>query len=188
MTVRANPTDLLIAPPSIPDARFRNSVIMLTHTTDQGSFGLCVNRPLEHTIQDLMLTVDVIIDPEVNWPLYWGGPVSPTTVWMLHSSDWYLEEATQEIDHQWSMTSNIRMFELLAQGDIPQQFRIVCGYCAWAADQLERELEGLDPWQSKHSWLVANNLGPEWLFEQPVEELWSNSTTVSAHQAVASWL
>jgi hypothetical protein len=36
--------------------------------------------------------------------------------------------------------------------------------------------------------LTAQNLGPEWLFEQPVDELWSNVITLSSHQAVDSWL
>ena len=188
MTTVAQATDLLIAPPGIPDSRFKERVLMLTHHHDQGSFALCVNHELDYTLQDLMAKVDVDMDCEVNFPLYWGGPVSSSTIWMLHSADWHLDDCTVNIDQDWSMTSNIEMFKLLAQQDFPRYFRIMCGYCSWNADQLNRELEGLPPWRKDHSWLVARNLGPEWLFEQPVENLWGSATTLSSHQAVDSWL
>ncbi len=188
MTFRAQPTDLLIAPPGIPDERFAKTVLMLTHHHDQGSSALCVNREINYTLQDLIARMDQPLDCELNFPLYWGGPVSPSTIWMLHSAEWSLDDHTVNIDQDWSMTSNLRMFELIAQQDFPRYFRIMCGYCAWGQDQLTRELEGQAPWKREHSWLVARNLGPEWLFEQPVEDLWSNATTVSAHQAVDSWL
>jgi putative AlgH/UPF0301 family transcriptional regulator len=80
-----NSTDLLIAPPAIPDQRFRKAVIMLTHDTQQGSFALCVNKPTNHTLQDILDDND--IDANLNFPLYWGGPVSQGTVWMLHDSE-----------------------------------------------------------------------------------------------------
>jgi putative AlgH/UPF0301 family transcriptional regulator len=107
---------------------------------------------------------------------------------MLHSSEWEIEGVTVPIDDQWSMTSNMGMFHHIADGDYPQQFRIMYGYCSWARDQLVGELEGKSPWKKEHSWLVAHNLGPEWLFEQPIEDLWTNATTLCSHQAVDSWL
>jgi len=192
--ITAHSTDLLIAPPNIPDSRFRNTVLMLTHSHDQGTFALCVNRSSQYTVQDLItqasleLEVDLELDCDLHFPLYWGGPVSPSTIWMLHSSEWQIEGVTILINDQWSMTSNIRMFHHLADGDLPQEFRIMYGYCSWAPGQLESELMGAAPWRPEHSWLVARNLGPEWLFNQPVEEIWENSTTLSAHQAVDSWL
>lgn len=86
------------------------------------------------------------------------------------------------------MTSNIDMFKHLAEGDCPKHFRLMIGYCSWSRGQLEAEIAGNPPWNKGHSWLVAKNLGPEWLFEQPVDLLWENATTLSAHQAVDSWL
>ena len=47
-------TDLLIAPPTIPDPRFRKAVLMLTHDHNGGSFALCLNKPTEHTLQDIL--------------------------------------------------------------------------------------------------------------------------------------
>lgn len=167
---------------------------MLTHSHSAGSFALCVNKPTKYTVQDLIeqatfeLDIDIDMDCELQFPLYWGGPVSPSTIWMLHSSDWTLTDTTVEINEQWSMTSNINMFYHLADGDMPREFRIMYGYCSWAPGQLECELAGREPWRPEHAWLVARNLGPEWLFNQASEDLWENATTLSAHQAVDSWL
>lgn len=185
--ITVNPTDLLIAPPTIPDPRFRNTVLMLTHDHDAGSFALCVNRPTEHTLKELLIETGMDHECSLDFPLYWGGPVSPNTIWMLHSSEWSTE-GTVGLTDEWSMSSNIKMFRRLSDGDCPKHFRVVFGYCSWAPRQLECELEGMGPWRKEHSWLVAQNLGPEWLFEQPVDDLWSSVVTLSSHQAVDSWL
>lgn len=178
-------SDLLIAPPNIPDPRFRKSVLMLTHDHRSGSFALCINKPSKFTLDQVLAELD--LDYNLNFPLYWGGPVNAGTVWMLHSTDWECEH-TVAVTTDWAMTSHISMFSHLADGDYPEHFRIFMGYCSWSPGQLANELAGSPPWSHNNSWLVANNLGPEWLFEQPVELLWENATTLSAHQAVDSWI
>ena len=182
------PTDLLIAPPSIPDPRFRRTVMMLTHDHDGGSFALCLNKPSRYICKDILQNLDNLQDLDVQFPMYWGGPMSPGTVWMLHSSEWRIEERTVEINEDWSMTSSESMFVSLADGDCPRQFRLMFGFCSWSPGQLESELKGAPPWNPNHSWLLAANPGAEWIFEQPVEDLWENATTLCSHQAVDSWL
>lgn len=180
-------TDILISPPAIPDPRFRKCVMMLTHDHEGGSFALCLNRPSRYDCNDILKQMPIGDNINLPLPLYWGGPVSPSTIWMLHSSEWKLETHTVEINEHWSMTSNEKMFYMLEANNQPLHFRLVFGFCSWAPSQLEAELRGLPPWNPKHSWLVAKNPGPEWLFEQPVENLWDNATTLCSHQAVDSW-
>lgn len=187
MTVKVRATDLLIAPPNMPDTRFRNSVLMLTHTHSRGAFALCVNRPMNFTLEEILQDSNVKIDNCPKLPVYWGGPVSGNSLWMIHSADWAVEN-TALITSAWAMTSSEEMFHCIADGDTPRQFRIVMGYSSWAPGQLEAELEGHGPWSKNNSWLVAQNLGPEWLFEQDPDELWSSVVTLSSHQAVDSWL
>lgn len=185
--ITVDSTDLLIAPPGIPDPRFRNTVLMLTHQQEQASFALCVNRPTAYTLDQILANSDYSRLEMPPFPIYWGGPVSTQSLWIMHSTDWVTEE-TVVISPEWAMTSNETMFYSLAEGDCPRHFRIVMGYCSWQGDQLSNELNGVRPWTPEHAWLVARNLGPEWLFEQSVEDLWASATTLCSHQAVDSWL
>lgn len=188
MTARARATDLLIAPPGLPDPRFRNTVLMLTHTHHSGSFGLCLNKQTQHTLDQVVEAIDVELDYVPRVPIYWGGPVSPNSLWMIHSPEWYIDRSSVEISKDWLMTSNIEMFQHIADGDYPQHFRIVMGHCSWGPGQLESELAGVGPWRPEHSWLIAQNMGPAWVLEQDPEELWASATTLCSHQAVDSWL
>lgn len=179
-------SDLLIAPPQIPDQRFHEAVILLLNNNpDTGSLGLCLNKTTDTTIDDLDLGFEG--DVSMPWPVYWGGPVNQRTLWMLHSTEWSVDD-TVELTDKWSMTSSLDMFEALADGFIPEHFRMFAGYCSWAPQQLERELAGQLPWKREHAWLVAQGVTPEWLFQVPLEDLWGTATTLSSHQAVASWL
>jgi putative transcriptional regulator len=182
-----NEGDLLIAPPNIPDTKFRNSVLLMTHDDKGGSLALCLNKPSEYTTSDILDKLDLGFEMNLNFPLYWGGPISPTTVWMLHERGWEME-GTIDINNEWCMTSSMKMFAHLADGDMPNHFRLLFGFCSWAPEQLKAELRGMPPWSKRHSWLVAKNPGPEWIMEAPVDELWRLTTELSGHQAVDDWL
>lgn len=179
------PGDLLIAPPNIPDLRFRNSVLLMTHHDTSGSLAICINRPSDFSTKDVLMKYEM--EGNLNVPLHWGGPISPTTVWMLHDHEWYME-GTIEINKEWSMTSSMKMFTHLMDLDFPKQFRLFYGFCSWEPEQLKAELSGRPPWSPRHSWLVAKNPGPEWLFEAPMEDLWRLTAELSGHQAVDDWL
>jgi putative transcriptional regulator len=177
-------TNLLIAPPQMPDSRFQKAVMMLTHDHEGGSFALCVNRPTHNTLTDIAREID--IDLNLNFPMYWGGPVNSGVIWMLHSSEWSVDR-TIELNDEWSMTSDVKMFYHLSDGDVPKYFRITFGMCTWAPGQLESEMRGVPPWNKNASWLTAENPGPEWLIEMSPETLWEASTALCSQQAVNSW-
>lgn len=177
--------NILIAPPDIPDSRFDRAVLILTQTDSQGSFAMCVNKPTGYLLQDVLEGID--LELELKCPLYWGGPVSPGSVWMLHSSEWSTAH-TAVIDNNWALTSHISMFQHLSDGDYPREFRLFAGYASWSKGQLDAELRGLPPRSHNHSWLLAQGLGPEWVYDQPVEDLWLLATDVCSHQTVDTWL
>ena len=185
MIITLDSSDLLIAPPKMPDLRFRKTVLMLTHEHENGMTALCVNKPTTHTLADIAREIN--LDVNINFPLYWGGPVNHGTIRMLHSNEWSID-STLELNDQWSMTSNIAMFHHLADQDTPKFFRMMFGFCTWAPGQLEAELKGTPPWHHESSWLVAKNPGPEWLFESDPSQLWESATDLCSHQAVDSWL
>lgn len=185
MDITVNPGDIIIAPPGLQDPRFTRSVIMITHETRQGTFGLCLNRLTENMVNDISDEVGTSINP--NQPMFWGGPVNPQTVWMLHSHTWSLPQ-TVGIDGSWAMTSNRQMFHELAQGNWPEQFRITFGFTSWAPGQLEAELEGSEPRSINSSWLIWRNPDPDLLLDVAVNDLWRVATEQCGHQAVQGWL
>lgn len=176
---------ILISPPGLPDPRFRKTVLLITRNGKTGTQALCVNRPTNYTLNDVL--TDSGITSNINIPIYWGGPVDTTSVWMLHSSEWKLD-STMPINDEWSVTSHYSMFYHISDLDTPKHFRIMFGQASWTAGQLAAELKGLPPWNSNHSWLLAESPDPEWMFEQPEDELWINSIELSSNQAVSHWL
>jgi putative transcriptional regulator len=178
--------DLLIAPAAMRDSRFHKSVILLTHHHDQGSYGLCLNRPSGYSVQDLIEEAELDIDCELRIPLYWGGPVQPNTVWMIHDPDWTTEH-TVAVNEHWSMTSHTKMFYHLADQDLPRYFRIFHGYAGWGPGQLAMEMNSQGPWSNHSSWLTVSQIDPL-ILEQDETELWTNSVELSAKQAMAHWL
>lgn len=189
MNTVPRPGDLLISPANMVDPRFTKTVLLLTHNDDDGSFAFCLNRPSGYSIKDLLSENEDLSDLEINFnfPVYWGGPVNPQTLWLLHDTEWNMPKTIQ-VNRNWSMTSHVSMFHHIADGDIPKRFRIMFGYSGWGPNQLEAELEGHYPWKKQHSWLIAKNPDPEWLFDRPEDELWSQSIELSASQAVNEWL
>jgi putative transcriptional regulator len=182
-----NPTDLLIAPPNIPDSRFKEAVIMLLSDNSSGSLGLVLNQPLNATTYDLHYDSQLGDQPKLALPLYWGGPVSPESVWMIHESGW-TSENTMEVGRDVAVSSDQAMLDAIQIGEHPRSFRLFAGFASWAPGQLKAELLGRQPWSKKHSWLTTTCPDIDWLFECPVEELWNRATALCAQQAVNAWL
>lgn len=177
--------DLIISPPFMPDTRFNRSVIMITQDNPGGSHGFCLNRATNNTVNDLLQEHNV--DLNIHIPLYWGGPVHPNTVWMMHSREWELE-STVGINEFWAMTSNMNMFHHMCEGKVPLRFRVFYGFAAWAPGQLAAEIRGEEPFEKNSSWLIAKDPDPSFIMECPVEDLWEACTTLSGSQAVNRWL
>lgn len=168
------------------DPRFGKSVILLTKADQHGSQGFVLNKKTHHGVNKI-LSDETGYRLDVDYPLYWGGPVNPNTVWMLHDASWGLEH-TVRINGDWSMTSNKNMFDAMKMGHLPQRFRIFYGFSAWAIDQLENELRGEYPWDHNASWLVLHEPNPDWIATRDKEDLWIDSISFAANQTVSTWL
>ena len=176
---------LLIAPPGMPDPRFSDSVILLVQHERTGSVGFALNKPTEYIVNDILDEVGV--EGNLPFPLYWGGPVKSSAIWMLHDADWVMPN-TVPVNHSWSMTSNRAMFTHLCDGDVPRNFRFLHGIATWGPGQLEQELKGGSAWSESASWLIAEDPGPDFLFECPEDCLWEEATELVKDQFVNSWL
>lgn len=174
--------DLLVAPPSVKTSTFEHTVILLGQHNEEGTQGWVMNRDTGHGVREIIKDMGIQLLTDI--PLYWGGPVSPQTVWMLHSSEWSLNN-TREINSEWSVTSNEQMFHHISNGDEPQFYRVFMGYTGWADGQLQEELVGEPPLKHNTSWLVLRDPDTNWLIDRDPEELWSEAISQSVQQTVA---
>ena len=129
---------LLVASPSQKDPFWSKTVVWL-YEYNQGNYaGLIINKPSAKNCGDLALHHG--IDWTTNVPLHIGGPVNTNALILQHTSDWRTPN-TQYLEHSdISLSSHKNMMGRLSQGDEPESWRLMLGYCAWSPDQLEREL------------------------------------------------
>ena len=167
------------------DQRFRESVIFIAEHDREGSWGICLNRPLNQTVKSLFAAVGLPVALDID--MFWGGPVSPGVIWMLHDPDWSMTNTVQITD-QWSMTSHRQMFDQLIADNHPRWYRVFSGFSAWAPDQLVSEIQGEEPWSDQSSWLYAKSPSPEWAFDQSWDDLWQKSLAVISREAIDHWL
>jgi putative transcriptional regulator len=173
--------DLLVSPPQVQMASFSETVILMGTVEADGAQGWVMNRPTGHGVSEILKDMDVELG--TDFELYWGGPVSPHTVWLLHEPSWRMSN-TRDINDQWAVTSNELMFHALAEGDAPRYFKIMLGYSGWDKNQLNEELEGKPPRRHNHSWLVLRDPDTDWLAERADSELWREAVALSVQQTV----
>jgi len=132
---------LLVATPEMPDPRFAHSVIYMERHNEQGAMGLVVNQPAgKGPLAAFLKAVGIDNEPangEVT--LYYGGPVEPQKVFVLHSDD-YVSKTTDVVGSGLAVTTNREVIRAIAQGKGPRQSRFVLGYAGWAPGQLEAEI------------------------------------------------
>ena len=180
--MQIEPTDILVAPPSLRDDRFSETVILLiNHASEMGSIGLCLNRPLFMTVEDILEDENIHHDFE-DLDVFWGGPVQEETLWILHTSDWEIENTIQITD-EWSITSHSDMFSYLHTDSCPTIMRLFMGYCSWDAGQLLAELTGVAPFEKNESWLTINSASPEEVLEADLEDMWEQACEIACVQA-----
>ncbi len=132
---------LLVALPSMPDPRFRHTVIFMAGHNRRGALGFIVNRVISRRrISDLLRFYK--LSPRgargsVN--VHYGGPVALDQSTILHTPD-YKRVRTVKLPAGLVATANPRVLYDIDQGRGPQQFLVIFGRAGWAPGQLEREL------------------------------------------------
>lgn len=142
---------LLIAMPGMGDARFDKSVIFLCAHSEEGAIGLVINRRAANVSQnDLFRQLDIsaVADEAQNW-VHYGGPMETGRGFVLHSTDYHLDEATLGVDQSVSMTATIDVLKAIAAGKGPRRSMIALGYAGWSGGQLEEELQ-------RNGWLTCD--------------------------------
>jgi putative transcriptional regulator len=140
---------MLIAMPSMGDERFSRSVIYVCAHSTEGAMGIVVNQPAANiSFPDLLVQLDVIpaadliqLPSGAGVAVLKGGPVDTQRGFVLHSSDFYIENSTLPIDDGICLTATLDILKAIARGTGPRNAILALGYAGWAPGQLENEIQ-----------------------------------------------
>ncbi len=141
---------LLIAMPVMDDERFARSVIYMCAHSSEGAMGIIVNRPAGSIdFPQLLVQLDIINKADqIKLPggaedmkVLKGGPVDTGRGFVLHSSDFFIKDATLPIDDGICLTATLDILKAIAAGSGPKHALLALGYAGWAPGQLENEIQ-----------------------------------------------
>ena len=145
---------LLIAAPSLFDF-FRRTVVLIVEHTEQGAFGVILNRRADTDVAELVPDLGPLV--ERGAPLWVGGPVAPDSIVVLGE----FEEPDRSAG---AVTGRIGVVD--PDGDLEVlRARVFVGHAGWGPGQLDEEVEN-DAW-------IVGEPDPEDVFA--VGDLWSEA-------------
>ena len=145
-------TEFLVAKPHMQDPRFAETVIvMLYHNQEEGAAGLVLNIPIETmSIGELFQSSNMnppkkMVEKEIT--LYWGGPVNPEHIFLIHSSD-YKSNNFISSNKDFTITRASEILIDIAKNKGPKEYIILSGIAVWKPGQLDSEMLR-DDWDKK---------------------------------------
>jgi putative transcriptional regulator len=141
---------LLIAMPSMADKRFARSVVYICAHSADGAMGIVINKLADEvSFRDLLVQLDIVqarnephLPEKVNQiRVHRGGPVETGRGFVLHSADFFLENATLPIADGVCLTATLEILREIAEGRGPARALLALGYAGWAPGQLEHEIQ-----------------------------------------------
>ena len=157
---------LLLSMPQMTDPNFARTVVLLCEYTDQGAFGLVVNRQMSEPAWTLVKTEPAVrVDP--NLRLYIGGPVDPQRTWVLMSDANGEEDEQKEICPGVVLSASRALTLQVLQQPPSSRTRVVIGYAGCGPGQLESEI-------AASSWLTME-VDPSLIFDVPADEMWEQA-------------
>jgi putative transcriptional regulator len=157
---------LLLAMPQLSDPNFSRAVVLMIEHGEQGSFGLVINHPSPIRATELLDSLEMHWRGEDSAVVWAGGPVAPSTGWVLHEPVIVAVAntgGTIEITSTISLSTSPDRLRMIANQP-PRNVRLLLGYSGWAPGQLAAEM-------ARGAWLHTN-ADPKLVFETPPDEMW----------------
>ena len=157
---------LLLAMPQLADPNFSRSVVLMIEHGEEGSFGLVINHPSPITATQLLESLEMRWRGEASAVVWAGGPVSPSTGWVLHEPVVVAAVntgGTIEITSTISLSTSPDRLRTIANQP-PRNVRLLLGYSGWGPGQLAHEM-------SRGEWLHTS-ADPKLVFDTPPDEMW----------------
>jgi putative transcriptional regulator len=152
---------LLVMERDAPDPKFAESVILLTHYSEDGVVGLMLNRPSNISVSRLKE-----FDGTANRsdPLYVGGPVQLDFVTALVRTTNVPPDGIRVAADLYAVQTKQGLEAALKTSKGTEDLRIYLGYCGWTLPQLENEVK-------LGSWYIFNS-GEAFTFDSTPSTLW----------------
>ena len=152
---------LLVATPLLDEPNFRRAVVFVCSHTDDGAFGVILNRPLEEPVDEQL--PDWARRTDVPHVFFSGGPVDPDRVIALALN------RTGREPQGWSLVApEVGLVDLSMDADelspSIEAVRLFSGYAGWGGGQLEHEI-------GEQSWFVVDSR-PSDVFSRTPLDLW----------------
>lgn len=153
---------LLIAGPTLLDPNFRRTVVLIVEHTEEGAFGLVLNRPSETTVSEAVDALDDFV--EGDDALYVGGPVHQSALVVLAEFEDAGDAALVAFDDVGVVGDH---------GDdaapVVRRGRAFAGHAGWGPGQLDSELGNGD-------WILEPALREDAFCSEP-QQLWQSVLT-----------
>jgi putative transcriptional regulator len=158
----------LVAAPSMPDERFRKSVVFICKHDGDGALGIIVNNKVDDLpLGQVYKQLGIELPSETpETPVLFGGPVETSRGLVLHSSD-YKREETLEIEGGMALTASLEILKDMAGGSGPKRAWLALGHSGWAPGQLDLELQD-------NAWLVVDG-DSELVFDNDLPGKWQKA-------------
>jgi len=152
---------LIVSEPFMIDPNFKRSVVLITEYAETGAVGFILNQRTELIISDLIPDLE-----QINFPVFFGGPVAPDTLHYVHSCYNKLNSGI-EIREGVFWGGNFETLKILLQNKQinKDEIKFFAGYSGWSPGQIEEELD-------QNSWLVTDKYSSELVFVEDDENLW----------------
>jgi putative transcriptional regulator len=155
----------LVASPLLQDPNFVRTVVLMCEHSDEGSWGLVVNRRTDLTYGELL--DDLPFPAASEGAVFWGGPCEPSRMQVLH-------RLRRELPHEMEICREIRLGidadtfrDVVAHSLLPgEALHAYVGHAGWGAGQLAAELE-------LGSWITCS-AEPDIVFDTPPDEIWDS--------------
>jgi len=157
---------LLLSMPQMSDPNFARAVVLLCDYTEDGAFGLVVNRQMAEPAWTMIKTQPPV---EVNRDvrLWLGGPVDLQRAWVLMAEPQGPDDEQREIAPGVLLSASHALALEMLQAPPSRQARVVVGYAGWGPGQLDQEI-------AASGWLTMA-VEPALIFGVPAEDMWETA-------------
>lgn len=154
---------VLLAGPFMQDYHFKNSVVLIIESNENGTLGVVLNKLYSMSINDLVADF-----PRINLPVFLGGPVNNDSLVFIHTLGDKLEGSLKIQEGLWFGGDFDQLIQLSRNHAVnSSSVRFFIGYTGWGVGQLNEEL-------LRDDWLVSD-ISPKACFRICEDkELWNS--------------